>query len=155
MASTPSPRLRDRAEGMEEAATKYSWPGLDGRTKGEIDQGLLLDLVGLGRAGGGRCACTAFHAQNGTVAGEATQLRHDVGKGSHVGGLFLDPDDVLRVGVLVESGLELGFGKGIQLLDEDDADRHVFALGSLDAEIVADLSGADEKATRVDGVVVR
>ena len=52
-------------------------------------------------------------------------------------------------GMLVEGGLQFGFGPGVELLEEDDADGHVLALGALDAEVVADLAGADEEAARV------
>ena len=48
--------------------------------------------------------------------------------------------------MLVECGLQFGFRPWVELLDEDDANGHVLAFGSLDAEVVADLSGADEQA---------
>ena len=57
--------------------------------------------------------------------------------------------------VLVERGLHLGFGPGVELLEEDDADADVLALLALDAQVVADLAGADEEAARVCDVVVR
>ena len=104
-------------------------------------------VAGLG--GGG-----ALDAEDGAVAGYAAELGDDVGEGSHVGGLFLDPDDFGGGGVLVEGGLELGFGEGVELLEEDDGDVGEFALGALDAEVVADFAGADEQAAGVgDGVV--
>ena len=56
--------------------------------------------------------------------------------------------------MLVERGLQLGFGPGVELLEEDDADAEVLALFALDAEVVADLSAADEQAARVFDVVV-
>ncbi len=57
-------------------------------------------------------------------------------------------------GMLIERCLEFFFGPGIELLEEDDADGEVFALFALDAEIVSDLSGADEQAARIFDVVV-
>jgi hypothetical protein len=56
--------------------------------------------------------------------------------------------------MLVERGLQLGLGPGVELLDEDDADGHVLALLALDAQVVADLAGADEQAARVLVTVV-
>ncbi len=56
--------------------------------------------------------------------------------------------------MLVEGGLEFGFGEGVELLEEDDADGSVVTLRAFDAEVMADLAGADEEAVRVgDGVV--
>ena len=56
--------------------------------------------------------------------------------------------------MLVERCLQLGFGEGIELLEEDDAYGVLVALGTLDAEVVADFAGADQQAVRVgDGVV--
>ena len=96
----------------------------------------------------------ALDAKHGAIAGETAQQWHDVREGSHVGGLFLDPDNFVSVGMLIECCLELFFGPRIQLLEEDDADGEVFALFALDAEVVSDLSGADEEAARVLHVVV-
>ena len=55
---------------------------------------------------------------------------------------------------LVQGCLQLFFGPGIQLLEEDDTDAEVLALGALHAEIVADLSAADQEAARVFHIVV-
>ena len=81
-------------------------------------------------------------------------MGEDVGEGSHVGGLFLDPDDFGGGGVLLEGGEEFCFGEGVELLEEDDGDVGEFALGPFDAEVVADLAGADEETAGVDGFVV-
>ncbi len=110
--------------------------------------------MSLGRPGGGRCGGGALDAEDGAVAGDALEEGLDVGKGSHVGGLFLDPDNFGGGGMLIQCSLELGFREGVELFEEDDADRVVFALGALDAQVVADLAAADEQAVGVgDGVV--
>src|SRR5882757_8859259 len=127
---------------------------LNGRTKGEIDQRFFFDLVGLCGTGGGGGTLMALHAEDCAVASHASQQRHNVGEGAHVGRLFLYPDDLLGFGMLVERCLELGLGPGIHLLEEDDADAEVLAFGTLDAEVVADLATADEEAARVLHVVV-
>ena len=93
-------------------------------------------------------------AQDCTIACEASQQGHDIEEGAHVRGFFLDPDDLLGFGMLVERRFELGFGPGIELLEEDDAYAEVLAFGALDAEVVADLSAADEESARVFYVVV-
>lgn len=125
-----------------------------GASEGEVDEGFFFELVGLGgsgcRAGGG----VAFDAEDGAIADHAAELGHDVGEGTHVGGLFLHPDDFAGLGMLVDGGAELGFGKGIELLEEEDADGHVLALFALDAEIVADLAGGDDEAAGSFDVVV-
>ena len=115
---------------------------------------LLLDLVGLGGAGGGASGGASLYAEHGAVTGQTAQEGHHVEQGAHVGRLLLHPDDLLGVGVLVEGRLQFNFGPWVELLDEKDTDGHVFALCTLDAEVVADLSGADEEAARVFDVVV-
>jgi hypothetical protein len=122
--------------------------------EGEVDEGFFFELVGFGGAGGWAGRGGALDGQERTVSGEALQQRLDVEEGAHVGGLFLDPDDFGGAGVLIQRGLQLGFGPGVELVEEDDGDRVVSSLGSFDTEIVADFAGADEDAARVGDLVV-
>src|SRR5271168_2329709 len=102
------------------------------------------------RRSGRRCrTLITLHTQDGAVPGDAPQQRHHVEERAHVRRLLLHPDDLLGPGMLVERSLQLCLGPWIHLLEEDDADGHIFSLGTLDAEVVADLSAADEEAARV------
>ena len=83
------------------------------------------------------------------IAGDAAQTRHDEGERAHVGRLFLHPDDFARGGMGFDGGLQLGFGPGIELIEEDDAGGRVLALRALDAQLVADFAGGDEQALGV------
>src|SRR5271170_887577 len=122
--------------------------------EGEIDEGLFFDLVGLGRAGCRRGAGVALDASKRPVACHAAQLRHDIGESSHVGRLLLDPNYLLGGGMLIESSLQFLLRPGIELLEEDYADRHILALGTFDAEIVTDLAAADDEAAGIFDVIV-
>ena len=132
--------------------------------QGEVDEGLFFEGVGFGGAGGWAGCGGALYAYQGAgfsrrAGGHAAHQWEDVGECAHVGRLFLDPDNFGGRGVLVEGGLEFGFRPRVELLEEDDADgRGLFfceaALRSLDAEVVADLAGADEQAAGMDDVVV-
>src|SRR5260370_31691077 len=92
--------------------------------------------------------------QHPSIACQTPQQGHDVEECAHVGRLLLYPDDLLGFGMLIERCLKFGLGPGIHLLEEDDADAEVLALGALDAEVVADLSAAHQQAARVLHVVV-
>ena len=95
-----------------------------------------------------------FDAKYRAIAGETPQQWHHVKKGSHVGWLLLHPDDLISTGMLIERCLEFFHRPWIQLFEEDDADAEVFALFALHAEVVSDLSAADEQTTWVLHVVV-
>ena len=43
----------------------------------------------------GDALALTLNAEDGAIAGHSAQLRHHVGEGPHVGGLLLDPDDLL------------------------------------------------------------
>ena len=65
---------------------------------------------------------------------------------SHVGWLFLYPDDVARVAVAGEFRGEFFFWKGIELFQKYNRGGVVFSLLTLGLEFVADFSGADQDA---------
>ena len=102
--------------------------------------------MGFGAAGGGACAGTSLYAQDRAIAGDAFQARQHVEEGSHVGRLFLHPDDVGVLAVAVEFGGDFLLGEGIELFEEDDRRGGVFPLLSFRLKFVADFSGADQDA---------
>src|SRR5580698_10550545 len=108
-------------------------------SQSEVDQSFFFHIVSLCGTRCGAGAGGALYGQDGAISCDALQSWLNEGESAHVGRLFLYPDDFSRARVLVESGLQLYFGPGIELLDEYDADAHVLALSTLDAEVVADL----------------
>lgn len=58
--------------------------------------------------------------EHSAISCDATQTRQHIEQSSHVGGLFLYPDDVARVWMTLEFCGEFGFREWIELLDECD-----------------------------------
>src|SRR6187402_587504 len=125
------------------------------RAQGEFDQRLFFELVGLCGTGCRRSSGGAFDGEHAAVARVLLQQRKGVGERTHVGRLFLYPDDLFRVGVLLQSGGDLLLRPGVELLHEDDRGGIVPALGTFDAEVMTDLAGADEDALWIFGFVIR
>jgi hypothetical protein len=118
------------------------------------DQRFLLHLVGPGRTGRGTGAGRTLHGQHRTLSSDVTKAGQHVEECSHVGGFFLYPDHFAGGWVLVDGGFQFGFGERVHLVDEDDGGVRVFAALALDAEFVADFSGADQNALGVFGARV-
>src|SRR5271170_2884207 len=122
--------------------------------KGQGQQRFLFYFVGLGTAGGGAGAGAALYREHMTIASDALETREHVEKRSHVGGLFLHPDNVARVAVTCELGGEFFFWKRVELFEKDNRGRIVFSFFALCLEFVADLAGADQDAVGLSDLYV-
>ena len=78
--------------------------------------------------------------------GDTLEAREHIEKGTHVSGLFLNPDDVARFAVAGEFGDEFFFRERIELFKKHDRGGIVFSLLALGLEFVADLTGANQNA---------
>ena len=63
--------------------------------------------------------------------GDALQARHHVGVRAHVGGLFLDVNDFVRVGIRSDGFGDFLLRQRIELIEEEDRGAGVFALATL------------------------
>ena len=123
-------------------------------SEGDVEQSLFFELVRLGRTGRGTSSGTPLYRQHGAIMSEPSKERHNVEVRAHICRLFLNPDDLLCVRMLIQGGLQILCRPGVKLLKKDDGDRGVFALFAFDAQVVADLARADEETARVfDGSV--
>ena len=113
-----------------------------GTAEGQRDQGLLLDFVGLGGSRGRRWTRGSLHRKHRTIMCDAPQAWQHVEQRSHVGGLFLDPDNVAGGSVTVQFRQQLRVRKWIKLIDENDCGVLILAFLALHVKLMSDLSGA-------------
>ena len=102
-----------------------------------------------GGTGGGAGGGGSLDAENLPVTGDPAQAGHDEGERAHVRRLLLHPDNFARGGMRFDSGFEVGFGPGVELVEEEDARNCVLALRALDAQLVSDFAGCYQEALRV------
>src|SRR5579872_1311951 len=104
-------------------AAVYAWTFLvlSLRRKRQCQQRLLLDFMSLGAAAGWTRAGAALHGKHVTFPCNALQTRKHIEQRSHVGRLFLHPDDIAFVAVAREFSGQFFLRKRIQLLHEYDS----------------------------------
>jgi hypothetical protein len=88
--------------------------------EGEAQQRLLFHFVGFAGAGGWAGAGGALDGANAAtlIFGDALEARHYIGMRAHVGGLFLDVDDFVRVGIRGDGFGNFALRKRIELIEE-------------------------------------
>src|SRR5207302_8869553 len=94
----------------------------------QSEQGLLLDFMRLGAAGGRARAGAALYRQHRTIPGDAPQARQHVEERSHIRWLFLYPDDVAMRTVTSELRDQLCLGERVELFEEHDCGCRVFSF---------------------------
>ncbi len=108
-----------------------------------------------GAARGWAGAGAAFYRHHVARARDAFETREHVEKSSHVGWLFLYPDDVARLAVAREFRGEFFLWKGIELFQKYNRGAVVFSFLTLGLEFMADFPGADQDAVGLADLHVR
>ncbi len=72
---------------------------------------------------------------------------------AHVARLFLHPDDLFCIAVLIENGFKIGVMHWVQLFDSYDGDIVSFSFAHLVNEVVVDLARAEEHSVDFSSVV--
>src|SRR3954462_6519916 len=93
-----------------------------------------------------RAACcrtragTTFYAQYWTIPSNALQAGKHVEHRSHIGRLFLHPDDVGTLAVAIQFSHYFFLGERVHLFEEHDRGAGVFPLLPFGLEFMADFS---------------
>src|ERR1700732_3334562 len=72
--------------------------------------------------------------------------RQNVSYCAHVAGLFLNPDNLARVGMLGDGGGNLRARQRIELVEKENGGIGVLAATALGAQLVANFSAGDQDA---------
>src|SRR5690242_20507587 len=83
-------------------------------SQGEREKRLLLNIVSLCRSGSGAGAGRTLDRQHRAVTSKMPQTRKHIVERSHVGRLFLHPDD-FGLGITGKFRREFGLGKWVEL----------------------------------------
>src|SRR5262249_58324465 len=121
-----------------------------GRVQGRRYQPLLLDLMDLADAGGGRGRGSAAGIQHRSPPErQLLQAVADLIPGALVLRLFLTPDDLARVGIAVEDRLVLLGRERIELLNADQRNVTQSFLAARLEQIEVHLAAAEHHAPYV------
>src|ERR1700676_4698668 len=80
---------------------------------------------------------------------QLANARHNKEVRAHILRLFLNPDDLARVGMFVNRGGDLRTRRGITLVEKYNRGGGVFATTAVGAELVAEFAADDEDALSV------
>src|ERR1700731_3487184 len=78
--------------------------------------------------------------------GDAFKPWQNVSYCAHVAGLFLNPDNLARVGMLGDSSGNLRARQRIELVEKENGGMGVLTATALGAQLVADFSAGDQDA---------
>src|SRR3974377_1607246 len=135
-------RASASAQNLEPTLTKRRrglGPDLLALAERQGDQRLLLEFVSLGRTRGrGGIGGALDAAKLGT--NDATDARHHERQRTHVGRLFLHPDEFRGLRVAIERRAQILLGKGIHLFQHHDGRAFHLELAALHAQFVANLA---------------
>src|SRR5437867_1976615 len=73
----------------------------------------------------------------------------DVTRCSHVAGFLLHPNNLARVGMLVDGRGNFRAGQRVELVEEENSGIRVFATAAFGAQLVANFAAGNQNATRV------
>src|SRR5260221_1900207 len=120
----------------------------------QLHQGLLVHLMRRARTGGWTGRGRTLHRTQRRYAGQSLQLRRQKIQRSHVGRLFLHPQELTRISMMRKRGLQFGFRQRKELFQEDDRGPGIATALAFAAQLMADFSRTDDDALRVRNLMV-
>src|SRR4029077_19482592 len=78
--------------------------------------------------------------------GDAFESRQDITCRPHVARLFLYPNNLARVGMLVEGGGNFGARQRVELVEKENGGAGVFSAAAFRAQLVAYFAAGDQDA---------
>ncbi len=120
--------------------------------EGQREQGVLLHLVSLGRAGSGAGRRLTLDGEHGKFGShQAAQARHHKAVCAHVGRLFLHPQQFVRVLVRGEGVQNVLLREGIELVQEENRRVGIVQAFALGLQVVPDLARTEQDAGDLGG----
>src|SRR5712692_11736665 len=80
---------------------------------------------------------------------QALESRQDLSHRAHVAGLFLDPDNLARFGMLRDGSANFCARQRVELVEEENGGVRVLTAAAFGAQLVADFTAGDQDAPGV------
>src|SRR5258706_15337337 len=87
--------------------------------------------------------------------GDAFESRQNITCGAHVSRLFLNPDDLARIGMLLDRGGNFRSRQRVKLVKKENRRIRVLAAAAFGTELMADFSAGDQDAAGILHFAVR